>query len=80
MDTKLTLKLDKKTIEKAKLYARKNNLSLSQIVEMYFKYIVNEKDFENYTPLIKELSGIIEMGNSADYKDDYTDYLIKKYK
>jgi hypothetical protein len=32
METKLTLKLDKNTIDQAKLYAKDNNLSLSKMV------------------------------------------------
>lgn len=33
MDTKLTLSFDQQVIEKAKIYADKNNISLSRLVE-----------------------------------------------
>jgi len=82
MDTKLTLKLNKSIIEKAKVYAEKNNTSLSQIVEKYFIALISEKksDSLQLTPIVKELSGIIKHENIKRHKDDYTDYLINKYK
>ena len=43
MNTKLTLKLNKRSIDRAKKYARKNKQSLSALVENYFNLIV-EKD------------------------------------
>ena len=82
MDTKLTLKLNKSIIEKAKTYAEKNNTSLSQIVEKYFVALITEKKNESLklTPLVKELSGVIKPEKIKNHKDDYTEYLIKKYK
>ena len=47
MDTKLTLRLDKEIIERAKEYANKNNISLSKIIESYLDAITkgeSEKD------------------------------------
>ena len=43
MDTKLTLKLNKRAIERAKKYAKKNKQSLSGIVENYFNMISNKE-------------------------------------
>jgi hypothetical protein len=37
MTKKLTLTLESKVIEAAKVYAKKNNMSLSGIIELYFK-------------------------------------------
>lgn len=80
MDTKLTLRLNKDIIEKAKVYARKRGQSLSGLVENYFRFIVYEKEPEElYTPLVRELSGIIELPAGYDLKEKYTDYLIEKY-
>ena len=36
MDKKLTLSLDQRVIERAKGYAKKNNTSLSKMIEVYF--------------------------------------------
>ena len=46
MDTKLTLKLDKKVIEKAKEYAAKQKVSLSWLFENYLKAITSNNKEE----------------------------------
>lgn len=80
MDTKLTLKLEQSVIEKAKDYARKQQTSLSRLIENYLLNITKEDEKEEkITPLVKSLSGIIELPNDVDYKKEYADYLNKKY-
>jgi hypothetical protein len=60
METKLTLKLDQGVINSAKTFAEENNRSLSKLVEDYFRNLVSEdKQKEEYPPLIKKLSGVI---------------------
>lgn len=79
MDTKLTLKLDQDIIEQAKAYAKANNLSLSKLIENYLSAITSEKQNQAKTsPLVKSLTGVINL-EGKDYKEDYTDYLAKKY-
>lgn len=81
MDTKLTLKLKESVIEKAKKYAKTQDTSLSRLVENYLSNITNEKDSKNeITPLVKSLSGIIDLSNDVDLKGSYTAYLAEKYK
>jgi len=81
MDTKLTLKLDQSVIEKAKEYAKSQRTSLSQIIENYLLTITSEKDSkDNITPLVKSLSGIIDLSNEQDYKKGYAEFLTNKYK
>ena len=81
MNTKLTLSLDKEIIEKAKDYAKKNNVSLSFIIENYLLKIVS--DFKEKSDIkgsiVSELSGIIKL-EGDDYKDEYVNYLEEKYK
>ena len=80
MDTKLTLKLDKYVIDEAKRYAKKRNISLSGIVETYFKSLFEKKKSKkSYSPLINELSGVIYLDEGFDFRDDYADYLSEKY-
>lgn len=82
MDTKLTLKLDKDVINRMKIYAKKKHKSLSKIVENYFIYL-SETEYtavNNYSPLVRELSGIIDLKEQVDTKDEYVDYLAEKYK
>ena len=44
MDTKLTLKLDKSVIEKAKIYAAQHKHSLSFLIENYLKAVTTDED------------------------------------
>lgn len=76
METKLTLKLSKKAIEKGKRYAKKRNTSLSRMVENYLERIAMVEE-EEISPLVKSLSGI-----ASEKHDDktYEDFLTKKYK
>ncbi|CAA9472653.1 MAG: hypothetical protein AVDCRST_MAG96-510 [uncultured Segetibacter sp.] len=62
MGAKLTLKLEQSIIEKAKDYARLHNTSLSAMIENYLQKITNDdKEKEKITPLIKSLSGIVDL-------------------
>ncbi len=81
MDAKLTLKLNEDIIEKAKVYAKAKNTSLSDLVENYLHKLTRaKKSKKTITPLIKSLSGIISLPKNQDEKKDYADYLTKKYK
>lgn len=86
MDTKLTLKLDKNVIEKAKIYAAEQERSLSKIIESYLQVITSEKknnDFEEIeiTPFVKSISiGKGEISSDLDYKKEYYEHLLEKYK
>jgi len=79
METKLTLKLDQAVIQSVKVYAEKNNRSLSKLVEDYFKNLINENDKKKnkISPLVQELSGIISEKDINGI--NYIDYLEKKY-
>jgi len=79
MDTKLTLKLNQSIIEKAKEYAKENKTSISGLVENYLSQITQEKKSENISPLVKSLSGIIDLPKGFDHKKGYADYLTNKY-
>ena len=81
MDTKLTLKLEETVIEKAKNYAKNHRTSLSKLIENYLLNITNDKQKEEkITPLVKSLSGIIDLPKGYDHKRDYSDFLLNKYK
>jgi hypothetical protein len=81
MDTKLTLKLDQDVIEKAKQYAKSKSISLSVLIENYLQKITSEeKSKKKITPLVKSLSGIIDLPEDFDHKKEYADHLSKKYK
>jgi Family of unknown function (DUF6364) len=81
MDTKLTLKLDKRVIEKAKLYARHRDISLSRVVESYFLALTRDDDFaaRELTGIVAELAGVLA-GKDVDVsKQGYADHLARKY-
>ena len=79
MNTKLTLKLDKNIIEKAKEYASLRNLSLSKIVEEYFQKLIIKEEFkQKLSPRVRKLSGILK-GKDLNYKSELENSLRKKY-
>jgi len=79
MDTKLTLKLDKSVIERAKQYAKEHNISLSGLIENYLQAITLDENTDiSISPLVKSLTGVIEL-EEKDYKKDYTTFLSQKY-
>ena len=82
MNTKLTIQLDGTVIERAKQYAQENKVSLSKIIESYLRSILKAdiKEQELKSPLVDELAGILTLPEDYDYKEDYTNYLIDKYK
>ena len=63
MDAKLTLNIDKDVALKAKVYARKEGRSLSDLVENYLKLLTANAAIENseYTPRVKSLLGCIKL-------------------
>lgn len=85
MDTKLTIKLDKYVIDKAKDYASSHKKSLSRLIESYLKSLViqdnsNDDKEIKISPFVKSISTGVSIPADLDYKKDYTDYLIEKYK
>ena len=84
MESKLTLKLDTGAINRAKRYITLNRRqSLSKLVENYFISLTKnqfEDDFQKLPPIVSGLAGIAKEGKIKDIKEEYTDYLIGKYK
>ncbi len=83
METKLTLRLNDAVIERAKNYARNHKISLSKMIESYLDSITKPKEAEkkiSITPLVQSLSGVIDLPADFDYKKEYRDYLVEKYK
>ena len=71
MNTKLTLSLEKEVIEKAKSYAKQHDTSLSALVENYFSRLTMEyKNNESTVGVVEEMSGIIDLENDYDYKNN----------
>lgn len=81
MNTKLTLSLEGSLIKKAKNYAKSHNTSLSKIVERFFSNLQNDnkKKERDLSPVVKEISGIIDTDLQIDHKKLKENSLIKKY-
>lgn len=81
MDTKLTLKIDKHIVAKAKDYARSKHISVSYIVENYLNTITqtpHNHDKNIISPIVDSLSGIIHLPDNYDYREDYYNHLVQK--
>jgi hypothetical protein len=74
MVTKMTLTMDKPVIEKAKVYAKGKNTSVSRLVEEYLEILIDEEwSGENRpalktSPLLDSMTGIVH-DNGRDYKE-----------
>ncbi len=84
MDAKLTLKLDKDVIARAKEYAAEKQMSLSRIIEQYLKVITSSKqpvDEIELTPFVKSfMDSEVQLPHDLDIKKEVVDYLEKKHK
>lgn len=85
MDTKLTLKLDKLVIEKAKKYASSHKRSLSRIIESYLKTLISREENNNDSDIeistfVKSMSTGIKIPTDLDYKSGILDHLEEKHK
>jgi replicative DNA helicase len=85
MDTKLTLKLDKTVIEKAKIYAAEQERSLSKIIESYLQVITSTKKSKaneeiEISEFVKSI-GIdgVNLPEDFNYKKEIQEILSKKY-
>jgi len=81
METKLTLRLNKRIIDRAKDYAHIHNISLSKMIESYLESITKQRaTATEISPLVESLSGVIKLTENFDYQKDYSNYLTEKYK
>ena len=79
MDAKLTLKLDKGVIERAKRYAKQNNTSLSKIVERYFDQITRQNEEGELTPFVRSLHGVASLPPGFNPKLACFEHLLEKH-
>jgi len=86
MDKKLTLKMNKFVIERAKKYAASQKRSLLQIVESYLQSLTEQKVTEKdktdiqISPFVKSMSSGVHLPTDQNYKGEYTNNLTEKYK
>lgn len=81
MDAKLTFELDESAIEGAKEYAARRGMSLSQLVENYFRQLTEAErtSAEKPTGVVAELAGVLNGAEIGDSREEYAEYLERKY-
>lgn len=80
MKTRLNLTIDEDLLKKVKLYADKNNESISNLVEEYFETIVKKPKRKSLLDLLDELPKPKEVyPKGFDFKEEYYKERAKKY-
>ncbi len=81
MTSKLTLTVDDSVIKQAKIYSHQNNISLSKIVELYFRLITADTKETNQKipPITQELSTMLKVKTRKSEKKLLSEALIKKH-
>lgn len=82
MQTKLTLRMDSDLIEEAKKVADERNISLSRMVAD-FLHALTQRDLStqltDLPPKTKSLHGALRRSSTINERQDYRDFLEKKY-
>lgn len=80
MNTKLTLRMDDKLIDRAKRYSDRSGKSVSQMVADYFALIEADEDIPGteITPRVRALLG--SLTGASVTEDDYRRHLEDKYR
>lgn len=80
MSDKSAIYFDDELITKAKIYAKKKGISLSKLIENYLRFIIESENKDpEITPVVKSISGILDISNVKDIEKEYKKHLIKKY-
>lgn len=82
MTSKLTLRLDSKVISKAKKTARRRGVSVSRMVEDYFKSVARQQERQiKESPVLSEISGVLSNKRTRDgLIAGYKKHLVEKYR
>ena len=78
MQTKLTLRLDRRLIRQAKAYARRTGKSVSAIVADFFMRLKDDDVAEELSPPVRSLVGALKPGRVSE--EDYRRYLVDKHR
>jgi hypothetical protein len=76
MDTKLTVRVSRITLEKARLYARTNNTTLTALISNYLERLTAETEPLDDAPIVRQITGLLSPDVS---RDDYGKHLAGKY-
>ncbi len=76
MDTKLTVRVPRHLLEKAKRYARENHTTLTELISTYLQHISSEQESGDQAPIVQRLTGLLSTNVS---EDDYKKHLEEKF-
>lgn len=81
MNRKLTLSLEGELIDRAKDHARAKGISLSEMVEDYFKLITikNNAKEKKLSPKIERLYGAARLSSTKTDNEMLSEALVEKY-
>jgi len=79
--TKLTLRLNGAVIRKAKQKAQSKGVSLSRMVEDYFRSVGEEAQEVRESPVLYEIAGVLAgKEDAAELRKRYRKHLEEKYR
>ena len=79
MQTKLTLSVDVRVIERAKRYAKHTGRSLSELVEHYLDTLTHEEVTEDLSPRLKNIVGVVQLPEDFDEDKILREALERKH-
>lgn len=82
MQSKLTLRIDSRSIDHAKSWAKAHGSSLSQVVREYFEHLGQKEDKSELGPWTRSIIGAVPHGVKTDeeMKQERWQYLEEKHK
>jgi hypothetical protein len=67
--SKLTLSVDPAVVSRAKLYARRRGISVSEMVETYLAVVADPPSgATGMTPILRSVRGVLKHADPADYR------------
>ncbi len=75
-NTKLTIRVTKSRLVKAKAFAKENNTTLTRLVDEFLGQLPEQKGHKA-SKIVERLSGVLSPGVSIE---DYKEHLSKKYR
>jgi hypothetical protein len=69
---KLTVRVDARWLEAAKVYAKRNGISLSRLISEYLRRLTAEEEYSD-APILSRLSGILPTSVSLDEYGEHRD-------
>lgn len=73
---KLTLSVDKSVVSRAKTYAKREGISISQLIETYLAAVSQAPELKDLPPVLRSLKGSLKKADVAEYRK----HLGEKYR